>query len=256
MTHDELVAIARTWLAKPWRNASSVGHGSCSVVITDMTSAAWETPDALGWHSGGSTLVECKTSRSDFKADKKKYVRQHPEKGVGDWRYFMVPKGLLAASELPDGWGLIEVNDDSRTRVVKASGRFKANRWAENTMLLSLLCRLKVKTGRHVKIRAYNMDDGNEPRATVTLNRGQPVPEVADIIPYADDNGAVLGHNSGNIRPAGDEEHISEVRRLKAVALEARSRLSVALTQSIDSDDKIIMGHVRDAVEILGGEIK
>jgi hypothetical protein len=136
-----------------------------------MTSAAWETPDAIGWHQSFSTLVECKVSVTDLKADGRKPFRKHTEQGVGDFRFYMAPKGLFREDELPPRWGLIEVNEQGKTRVVKASEKFESNNRAETSMLLSLLCRLKVEPGRHVKIRSYTIDGGNEPRASVVFNR-------------------------------------------------------------------------------------
>jgi hypothetical protein len=168
MTHDELVEVASKWLSKPWRNAGG-GHGACSVIITEMTTAAWEIPDAIGFHNGRSTLVECKASITDFKSDKNKYFRQNPEMGMGTSRYFMVPKGLLRESKIPNGWGVIEVSDNKKTRVTRVSEVFEADHRQETTLLLSLLCRLKVDPGRHIKVRTYQIDDGKEPRATAHI---------------------------------------------------------------------------------------
>jgi len=67
-------------------------------------------PDAIGWKKKcHSVLVECKASRPDFLADAAKPWRLHPETGVGAERYYLAPGGLLQASDLPDGWGLLEV---------------------------------------------------------------------------------------------------------------------------------------------------
>ncbi|GBQ90079.1 hypothetical protein GCM10007866_16160 [Gluconobacter albidus] len=71
-----------------------------------------ESPDAIGYRvsdmiNGGSTIVECKVSRSDFLADRKKPHRQTG--GMGKWRYFMCPEGLISPDELPDKWGLLHV---------------------------------------------------------------------------------------------------------------------------------------------------
>ena len=170
MTHDELIEVGRKWLLKPWRNAASEGHSACSLVITDMTTYAWETPDVLGWNSDRSILIECKASRSDFKADAKKGVRMNPAQGVGTQRYYMVPKGLLKLEEVPEGWGLVEVNEAGRTRVRRASKTFVANRQGEVIMLLSLIRRLDVKPGKHMAIRVYTTQSKGEPRASVTFN--------------------------------------------------------------------------------------
>ncbi len=53
-THDELVERAVRWL---------VGTGGCSFAVPEITvGGVWETPDAIGWHSSGdSILIECKT---------------------------------------------------------------------------------------------------------------------------------------------------------------------------------------------------
>lgn len=69
-----------------------------------------ENPDVLGWKSGGqSTLIECKTSRSDFLADQKKRPRQSTRIGLGERRYYMAPRGVLNLSEIPQDWGLLEI---------------------------------------------------------------------------------------------------------------------------------------------------
>jgi hypothetical protein len=183
MTHDEIVEIARKWLARAYRPASGLegGHGACNVVAAELVTSCWETPDAIGWHSGFTTLVECKVSRSDFLADRKKYFRQNPEVGLGYYRYFMAPKGLLKPDEMPAGWGLIEVDEKGKTRVVHRPAPFyKSNKQGEVDLLLSILCRLRVEPGRHVKIRSYNIDDGKEPRASVTFNIPPPEQEADD----------------------------------------------------------------------------
>lgn len=113
MTHKELCKLAVGWLKRP---SSRGGHG-CKVAIDECcTGWSGEVPDALGYrYSGaindpadGTVLVECKVSRSDFLADRNKPHRQTG--GVGNWRYFMAPEGIIRVDELPEKWGLVEVN--------------------------------------------------------------------------------------------------------------------------------------------------
>jgi len=80
MTHDDLVEIARNWLWNAKKGPEGTGwkHVPCKVVLTELVSGM-EIPDAIGWHSGRSILIECKTSVSDFKADAKKLFRYAPE---------------------------------------------------------------------------------------------------------------------------------------------------------------------------------
>lgn len=118
MNHAELCKLALVWLKRPY---SRGGHG-CKVAI-DECRTGWngEMPDALGFtYTGqpvrdGTVLVECKVSRADFLADKAKPHRHSG--GVGNWRYYMAPEGLISPDELPAKWGLVEVNARGHLKV-------------------------------------------------------------------------------------------------------------------------------------------
>ena len=69
---------------------------------------AGEQPDAIGWRYGLTLLCEAKVSRADFLADRKKPWRARPELGMGDWRFYVAPAGMLQPDEIPEGWGLLE----------------------------------------------------------------------------------------------------------------------------------------------------
>lgn len=120
-THAELCAIAVKWLKRP---NSNNGHG-CHVAVSEVRSGwSGEVPDAIGFRQAGftphdgSVVVEVKVSRSDFMADKKKPHRI--EGGLGNWRYFMCPEGVIQPDDLPEGWGLLWVN--SRGHVKPKAG--------------------------------------------------------------------------------------------------------------------------------------
>jgi len=118
VTHSELNAIAVKWLL---RATSSNGAG-CQVGFQEVSDTTGkERCDAWGYswsHNPYSVLVEVKVSRSDFLADRKKPHRQRG--GVGSFRYFMCPEGLIDIKDLPDGWGLLWVN--SRGHVKARAG--------------------------------------------------------------------------------------------------------------------------------------
>ena len=144
MTHADLVKRAGRWL----RNTIN-----CGVVFEELVSATTEIPDAIGWASQKSVLVECKTSLADFRADKKKWHRSHgKDDALGMWRFYMAPTGIIPIDEIPDGWGLYEV--DGR-RVVHAGGLryanmkqppFASNARKEKTLLLSAIRRLQASS--------------------------------------------------------------------------------------------------------------
>ena len=87
-----------------------------------------EEPDAFGMSENMTCLIECKATRSDFLADRKKIFRIHPEMGIGRQRIYLVNKGVCVVDELPDGWQLIEVLDDHT--VITETGDLKKH-WNE-----------------------------------------------------------------------------------------------------------------------------
>ena len=141
MTHDDLVARAERWLY-------SIG---CSVVICDPFRACVETgeqPDAIGWRSGVSILVECKMSRADGLADAKKPFRRYPDRGMGDWRFWMVPVDIEYVPS-PVRWGLLVVDPSGELtdeygvppNTGWGAAPFRANTRCETQLLVSALAR-------------------------------------------------------------------------------------------------------------------
>lgn len=119
MNHKDLCALAVAWLQRP---ASRSGPG-CLVAVSETANwVSGEIPDALGWRPYrqarcGSVLVEVKVSRADFLADAKKPHRRAPEEGMGTYRYYMAPEGLIALADLPEKWGLVEVTARGHLKV-------------------------------------------------------------------------------------------------------------------------------------------
>ncbi len=135
MTHDELVERAARWLK---------GQGY-KVALTEFRTASSEEPDAFGLNGASTCLVECKTSRADFLADKKKWFRRNPSMGLGVYRYFLTPKGLVRPDELPEGWGLLEIRGQRTFKIEEAAPFDRAAAMkAERPVIYSLLRRLSI----------------------------------------------------------------------------------------------------------------
>lgn len=127
-THAELCDIAVKWLKRP---QSGKGPG-CNVAMSECQSGyVGEIPDAIGFrleHPGSvSVVVEVKTSRSDFLADRKKAHRV--EGGMGTYRYFMCPTGLIWVDELPQGWGLLYVNERGHIKPMAGPAAYANGRY-------------------------------------------------------------------------------------------------------------------------------
>jgi hypothetical protein len=146
LSHSILVQIAYKWILK----------NGCGVAFREFRTLACngEFPDVIGFSSGGhSTLIECKATRSDFLADKKKAFRITPELGMGSYRFFCAPKRLIKETELPAGWGLIEVNEKGQPRATvhpwrdwqTRGNRNPKNLKAEHELMYSALRRLAIR---------------------------------------------------------------------------------------------------------------
>ncbi len=141
ISHRELVERAFLYLY-------TIG---CSVRFKERITSISENPDVMGF--GGrqfSVLIECKASKADFLADNKKWFRKRPQDGMGYERYFMAPVGMLKPSEIPKGWGLLEVYEKTprmNRRVciaVDAEAFQERNRESEIKYLVSAIRRINI----------------------------------------------------------------------------------------------------------------
>lgn len=113
ISHQDLVMRGCKWL----QNSQQ-----CPVVLYEAR-GNYENPDVIGWRYHGhiSVLLECKTSYKDFKKDFDKKARKL--QGMGNFRYFFAPKGVIPVEEVPIGWGLLEV--DHYVKIILKATEFK-----------------------------------------------------------------------------------------------------------------------------------
>jgi hypothetical protein len=138
VTHTEIVMRAVRWLRS---------RGYHAVLAEPTAVGGHEIPDANGWTDGGySVMVEAKTTRADFLKDRDKPIRNRPmAEQLGNERWFMTPRRMLLRSELPPGWGLVEVTDQKAFVVLTApSHRVKAQR-LELSLIADCLGRLQTQ---------------------------------------------------------------------------------------------------------------
>lgn len=141
-THKQLVKKAKTWL----RNNSAGKRWSCSIVFDELVTANDEIPDVLGFSSGSSTLIEVKTSRADFLRGKKKKFRKYTHKGMGRYRFYFCPEGLIKPKDISHYWGLVYIKNDGSIELIRTPKRYKnINIEAEHRFLYSALRRNKKK---------------------------------------------------------------------------------------------------------------
>lgn len=116
LTHKELVDIGASLIYELYAFGAHVVGGHEWHILTE-TGLRRENPDVFAFTKHQSILIECKASRSDFLADKKKPFRQNPQDGIGAMRFYLVNEGVARHEEMPDKWQLIEALDSHTVRV-------------------------------------------------------------------------------------------------------------------------------------------
>jgi hypothetical protein len=123
----------------------------CRIVLADCGSCQ-ERPDAIGWTAPAHTIVvECKASRADFLRDSAKAHRTNRALGMGLQRWFLAPPGVVLrpATELPTGWGLLQIRGRHQIRRVVPSDAFIGrNEVAERQLIFWQLCRAQEREAR------------------------------------------------------------------------------------------------------------
>jgi len=170
LSHSELVEFGRIYLLNNTPAKGNIACSKCSIVVTEVTSytSSGEAPDVLGFAGNSrSVLLEAKASRSDFLADRKKHFRHIHENGVGNFRLYIAPKGLIKPEELPEKWGLLEVDSQRRIKRVVDAIYQEACVRDEKAILLSVLRRIGQNPPKGVSIRCYTYETKN--RTTLTI---------------------------------------------------------------------------------------
>jgi hypothetical protein len=159
ITHKQLVELAAKWLKKHKEN---IVIPNCPIVSSETAcvSASGEIADVIGWCYWTSVLIEVKVSKNDFKNDKKKRFKILHESGMGELRYYCCPKGLIAVSDLPENWGLLEICEKNKITIVKKAERCNSNLISERSLLLSIIRRQLITIEKLNKYIDYSLIEG------------------------------------------------------------------------------------------------
>lgn len=135
-SHRDLCFKATRYL----KNRGIQSFHKCQYVVCELERAG-ECPDAFGFGAGTTQLIEVKVSRSDFLSDKNKYWRKNPEYGIGKFRSYLCPEGLIKETDLPKYWGLLWINNKGAiTEIIKPEPQ-ECNHIEELNLIVSILRR-------------------------------------------------------------------------------------------------------------------
>ena len=138
ITHNDLNNLGEKFL-----RSSVNSRYKCRITRIELVSAAKETPDVIGFYSGGSVVIESKSRRQDFLNDKKK--RHRSQEGIGDYRFFLSTKDIIHGKEdLYDGWGLLHTDGKKVWIVEHPTYRgYERNRYDDCVIMYSIIRRLE-----------------------------------------------------------------------------------------------------------------
>lgn len=142
-THNDLVNLANKWLKR---------RKKCGVTMVEWYGGPGEIPDAIGFRYTTSILIEVKVSYNDFKKDFDKHFRKRMGYGMGEFRYYMCPKGIIPIDEVPKNWGLLEVKND-RIYITKEANKIKRGVMTlrkENQLMVNALRAVICSTGKEL----------------------------------------------------------------------------------------------------------
>ncbi|CAG9230086.1 conserved hypothetical protein [Paraburkholderia tropica] len=109
--HKQLVTLGAKWLRR---------QGFAVVANELVTGRRGEEADTIGFRSNCSALIEVKASRSDFLADARKPHRTAG--GLGVYRFYLCPPGVIDVDDLPKGWGLLYAEGRGVREVLRPTG--------------------------------------------------------------------------------------------------------------------------------------
>ncbi|MCL6483696.1 MAG: hypothetical protein I4O49_05855 [Janthinobacterium lividum] len=109
--HKQLVILGEKWLKR---------QGFAVVATELVTDGTAEQADVIGFRSNCSVVVEAKASRADFLADRHKPHREAG--GLGVYRFYLCPPGVIEIDDLPKGWGLLHSSKRSVVEVLRPTG--------------------------------------------------------------------------------------------------------------------------------------
>jgi hypothetical protein len=102
--HHELCCLVAKKFFK--REFNPFGMYNTRYVVVEFYTQNGEYPDVFGFGGNYSQLFEIKLSHSDFLKDNKKKCR-NDFKGIGEFRTYVCPTGIIKKKELPINWGLL-----------------------------------------------------------------------------------------------------------------------------------------------------
>ena len=89
---------------------------------------------------------------------------------MGNFRFYCCPKDLIKKEEIPEGWGLIYIDNKKIEVIIGPKSNvlgqddtilFQANKRAENIMLISALRKMNEKKSNNMNYQVYTLKEND-----------------------------------------------------------------------------------------------
>lgn len=142
--HYELCKLGARFIRR--RNNPTLPYGvPCKFATVELVCYGAELTDVWGTTGDRTVIIEVKTSRSDFLADKRKYARSKTAEElrhqIGNYRYYLCPEGVIKEDDLPDNWGLL-VYDGKKIHMVRMATKVESSLPMELMLITSIMSRI------------------------------------------------------------------------------------------------------------------
>lgn len=142
--HYELCKLGAK-LIRSRKNPTLPFNYPCKFATVELVCAGAELTDVWGTNGYETVMIEVKTSRTDFLADKRKYARsklaEEMNHQIGNYRYYLCPEGIIKEEDLPENWGLLEY-DGKKIHRVKMATKVESSTAMEMLHITSVMSRI------------------------------------------------------------------------------------------------------------------
>lgn len=142
--HYELCKLGAR-LLRSRKNPTLPYNRPCMYSTVELVCMGAELTDVWGTTGDCTVLIEVKTSRADFLADKRKYARskvaEELKHQIGNYRYYLCPEGCINKDDLPENWGLL-VYDGKKIHKEVMANKVESSLPMELMLITSIMSRI------------------------------------------------------------------------------------------------------------------
>lgn len=233
------VALRNYYAAPEWQIGFEVRDAAGFAGRRSADAVAMNT-----WPSRGLELVgiEIKVSRGDWLRELKTPAKAEAVARYCDRWMIAAPKGLIVRDELPLGWGLLEVNDESRIREAVAGQRTLATPIDRDFVAMMLRSRTRTADELDVELAATRKKLEAEFRDRVKAESDRIVRERtsrADAIVALHEKIAGLVKDRWGHAGPSDEEIVAAIEFIRKSGVVGYSGLASLATQMTEMAERL-----------------